>query len=135
MTAIRAREEHRTLLDFSNGKYSKTKIKHLLQHCYVSTWEEGRSDVYIENDIKVGMYTIQLHLSLFSWTPSNKLKEFGDFGVSIFDSEKHCIDLKKDKRFRGQYWIENNETGHLRGKQLVDIINHCKRLDRLRAYL
>lgn len=133
MTALRVKEEHRVILDFSHGKYSKNKIKHLLQNCQVSVFEEEDENTIVENDIKVGMYTVQLHLSFIRLL--GKLKQFGDFEVSIFDCNGHSIDLKKDGRFQDQYWVSSNSSRQLRIKHLVDIISHCKRLDRLRVYL
>lgn len=143
MTAIRAREERRTILDFSNGKYSKNKIKCLLQRCRVSSIE-GRDYtdiIFIDNHIKIGMYVIQLHLATLDLNrldlkAPGKLKDFGGFSVSIFErAEKFSIDLRKDNRFQDQNWVSPSCYGKLRVKQLVDIIHYCRRLNNLRCYL
>ena len=62
MTAIKARVEDRTILDFSAGKFSKNKIKQALNKCEVvcaQTADDDYNDwTLFENHIKVGMYDI-----------------------------------------------------------------------------
>ncbi|HEY5268310.1 MAG TPA: hypothetical protein VII94_04205 [Candidatus Saccharimonadales bacterium] len=135
MTAIKAKQEPRIIFDFSSGKYSKNKIKQILRNCEVvngSTSKEGVTTIY-HNQIKVGMYTLHLCLpydSPFTW---NKLKQFKDFGIDITDPR--TIDLRKDIRFRDKYWVMHDSFGNLRIKHLIDIIDHCCRLNKLRAFL
>ena len=135
MTAIKAKQEARLIFDFSSGKYSKNKIKQILRNCEVvrgSTSKEGVVTMYI-NVIKIGMYTLYLHLPYdcpFNWT---KLKQFKDFDVGIADP--WSIDLHEDNRFKDQYWVSMNSFGNLRTKHLVDIIAHCCRLNKLSAFL
>lgn len=140
MTAIRSKLESRIILDFSNGKYSKNKIKQALRQCEVINILEGEDNnewLVYDNQIKVGMYTIVLHLPLDCPSTYNKLKDYGDFEITIFDTSyrENSINLRKDSRFRDQYWVSHNFFGKLRIKHLVDIISHCKRLDKLKAFL
>lgn len=139
MTAIRAHQERRLLLDFSDGKYSKNKIKQALRQCNViSVKQTDEDDEYIifANEIKVGMYTIKLHLPFDSSKDWNKLRDYGDFEISIHERPGGpSINLNTDGRFRTQYWTKYNFFGKLRIKHLIDIIAHCKRLDNLKAFL
>ena len=139
MTAIRAQEEQRTILDFSHGKCSKNKIKQALDSCYLTSIEEIEENEvkFYLNTIKVGMYFIKLQLPVDLLGPRT-LKEFHDFEVNIYDdpdSKAKRIDLKKDTRFKHQEWVRYNFFGMLRVKHMVDIISHCQRLDRLKAFL
>lgn len=139
MTAIRAQEEQRTILDFSQGKCSKNKIKQSLDSCYLTSLEELEENevkLYL-NTIKVGMYSIEIRLP-FDLSGPRRLKEFHDFEIAIYDSpdpKAKRIDLKRDPRFKSQEWVHNNFFGKLRVKHVVDIIAHCQRLDRLKAFL
>ena len=139
MTAIRSHEEPRTVLDFSNGKCSKNKIRQSLKGCYLTSLEENDDyevTLYL-NEIKVGMYSIIIQLP-FDLEGPRKLKDFKDFEICIYDSpdrKTSRINLKKDPRFRGQYWIDLNFFGKLRVKHLIDVVTHCQRLDRLKAFL
>lgn len=142
MTAIKATIENRTILDFSSGKCSKNKIKQALRKCEFTHCKRGAEPnevIVYHNLIKVGMYNILLCLPLDSSSNCNKLKRFGDFEVSIWDNNMdvgtHAICLKKDSRFSNQYWILKNSFGQLRITHLIDIIAHCYRLNKLRAFL
>ncbi len=140
MTAIRSKFESRTILDFSSGKYSKNKIKQALRQCEVINILEGEDRdewMIYDNHIKVGMYTIALNLPFDCPSTYRKLRDYGDFEISIFDtsSKEHCINLQKDSRFKDRYWVSHNFFGKLRIKHLIDIIAHCKRLDKLKAFL
>ncbi len=139
MTAIKAHQERRLILDFSGGKYSKNKIKQALRQCSVVSvkqTDERNEYIIFDNEIKVGMYTIKLHLPFDSSKNWNKLRDYGDFEISIHDRHTGpSIDLARDSRFRTQYWIKYNFFGKLRIKHLIDIIAHCQRLDKLKAFL
>ncbi len=140
MTAIRSKFESRTILDFSNGKYSKNKIKQALSQCEVVNILEGEDrDEWLiyDNQIKIGMYTITLHLPFDCPSTCSKLKDYGDFEISIYDtsSKERSINLQKDSRFRDRYWVSQNFFGKLRIKHLIDAITYCKRLDKLKAFL
>ncbi len=139
MTAIRSQEELRTVLDFSCGKSSRNKIKQALDNCYLASLEENEENVvtlYL-NTIKVGMYTIEIRLP-YDLEGPRKLKEFKDFEIAVYDSPEpkaKAIDLKRDSRFRFQEWVEYNSFGNFKVKHLVEAVNYCKRLDKLKAFL
>ena len=139
MTAIRSHEEPRTVLDFSYGKSSRNKIKKALDNCHLASLEateENEVTLYI-NSIKVGMYTIKIQLP-YDLEGSRKLKDFKDFEIAIYDTvdpKAKRIDLKRDPRFRNQEWIQHNSFGNFKIKHMVDVVLHCKRLDRLKAFL
>jgi hypothetical protein len=134
MTAIRVHEEPRTILDFSQGKCSKNKIRQALRTCQLTSLEDSSSGAILyANHIKIGMYTVDMQLPLDVEGP-RKLKEFRDFEVQIYSGTER-VNLKNDPRFRSRYWISKNTFGQLRIKHLIDIISHCKRLDKLKAFI
>jgi hypothetical protein len=139
MTAIKVKTEKRIILDFSDMHYSKNKIKTALRKTeIVHARINNDFTTVFHNDIKIGMYTIHLHLPFDSSLKWSRLKDYGDFEVSIFDTEDpkdSRIDLKRDQRFRAQYWIAKNFFGKLRIKHLIDMIVYCQRLNKLRAFL
>lgn len=139
MTAIKAKSEDKIILNFSDDKCSKNHIKQSLRRCEIINIEEtGRDELIIyNNDIKVGMYTIRIDLPFDSHPSWNKLKDYADFQISIYDSidKKNSIDLNKDTRFKNQYWVSQNFFGKLRIKHLIDIIAYCHRLNKLKAFL
>jgi len=139
MTAIRAHQERRTILDFSSGKFSKNRIKQALRTCNIISIKrcEGRDEyVVLTNEIKVGMYIIRLHLPFDSSKNWSKLSDHGDFEISIHESPSSPgVNLSQDKRFASQYWSHRNYFGGLRIKHLIDIIAYCHRLDKLKAFL
>src|SRR5271154_3803299 len=143
MTAIKAKVESRTILDFSNGKCSKNKIKRALRQCeFTHCKKDAQSNevIVFRNFIKVGMYTILINLPLDSSSNCSKLKQYGDFEIVIWDNELtffkiSAIPLKEDPRFSSQYWVSHNTFGQLRITHLIDIIAHCYRLNKLRAFL
>lgn len=134
MTAIRVHEEPRTILDFSKGKCSKNKIRQALRQCQLTSLEDGmKGPILYANHVKIGMYTIDIQLPLDIEGP-RKLKDFKDFEVHIYSGTTR-VNLKVDPRFKERYWVAKNSFGQLRIKHLIDIIAHCKRLDKLRAFL
>lgn len=137
MTAIRAHEEPRTILDFSQGKCSKNKIRQALRTCRLASISSSDGDypdvVLYRNEIKVGTYSVVVLLP-FDVEGSHRLKEFKDFEVHVYRG-KDRINLKADPIFNSQYWVSKNAFGQLRVKHLIDIISHCKRLDKLKAFL
>jgi hypothetical protein len=134
MTAIRISGEARTILDFSQGKCSKNKIRQALKTCRLSSLEDGtKGPVLYTNLIKVGLYTVDIQLPLDMEGP-HRLKEFKDFEVHIYRG-KDCINLKTDPCFKNQCWVDKNAFGQLRVKHLIDVVSHCKRLDKLKAFL
>ena len=136
MTVMKTKSELRTILDFSTGKCSKNYIRNSLRNCSITNLCENENErtLYF-NEIKIGMYSIMLLLPFDSSTKWNKLRDYGDFEVKIYDSKTSAIDLKKDGRFNNQYWVHKNCFGQLRIKHLVDIITYCYRLNNLNAFL
>lgn len=140
MTAIKATPQDRVILDFSTGTCSKNRIKQALRKCEIVNLEQrDDSKEFIRhcNIIKIGMYTVVLELPFDSSPSWRKLREYGDFQIYICDGANHLsvVNLKKDARFNGQYWVNKNFFGQLRIKHLIDIIAHCHRLNKLKAFL
>lgn len=107
-----------------------------LRNCEVIGIQESKERpefTIFSNEIRVGMYTITLELPLdgsFNW---HRLREYGDFQISICDTK--LIDLKRDVRFKDQSWVSHNFFGQLRIKHLIDIISYVHRLNKLKAFL
>lgn len=141
MTAIKATSESRVILNFSGEKCSKNRIKQSLRKCDIVNLErvkESNEYTHYLNSIKVGMYEVTLLLPFDSSLNWRKLRDYGDFEVMIHESDNPkigAINLKKDPRFKNQYWVSKNFFGKLRIKHLIDIIAHCHRLDKLKAFL
>lgn len=138
MTAIRVKEEYKTILDFSKSRCSRSGVNKALRQCDLTSLVMGETfqdSTFLTNEIKVGMYNIQLHLPIDYLDACHKLKDYGDFEITISGSNHDKIDLKKDCRFKDQYWVPYNFFGKLRIKHLTDAILHCKRLDNLKAFL
>ena len=135
MTAIRARYEVKTILDFSKEKCSRNKIKKSLQQCpIIATENKSKRTVYYFNQINVGMYSIVLSLPLDSSNNWNRLKDYKDFAISVYVGDIP-IDLQKNDLFSNQEWVRYNFFGNFRVKHLIDAIMHCKRLDSIKAFL
>lgn len=138
MTLIRSKRENITILDFSSGKVSKNKIKQSLRNIrVVDVYNQDTKILTIpDNYIKVGMYNIKLILSgrYIPDKSSKHLREYGCFQVSILEANEP-INLKKDGRFKSQYWIKLNSNNVLRLPNLTDIIYYCHRLNKLKLFL
>lgn len=136
MTVIKLKKVGRQILDFSVGKHSKNKIRQALRSCEISAFKTGGDSneiIHYTNTIKIGMYTIFLCLPHDSPSNWNRLRQFRDFMIGIYDP--NLIDITKDSRFKDQYWVSKNRFGQLHIKHLIDIIAYCQRLHRLRAFL
>lgn len=144
MSLIKGKQEFRTILDFSKSKVSKNQIKRSLREVEVREVvkvPETNTFTFVDNYIIVGMY--QLRLSFESVDAINnrtKLKEYGGFRVAIYERNRKAsiiknINLDKDKRFVGQYWLEPNKSYGLRICNLVDIIMFLNRLSNLKMFL
>jgi len=140
MTAIRGVSQDKVILNFNGEKCSKNRIKQALRKCEIVNLEqrdETQEFILYLNIIVIGMYVIVLELPFDSSANWRHLKDYGDFQISICDSLDHKsrIDLKKDPRFKNQYWVPKNFFGQLRIKHLIDIVAHCHRLNKLKAFI
>mgnify|MGYP001549103637 CR=1 FL=1 len=139
MSAIKAKQENKIILDLSNHNVSKNQLKNMLRTLEVrNQYEDQKSTVFINNLIKVGMYTIKLWLPLDASPNWTKLKQYNDLQISIYeenDLKNTWIVLHDDSRFNTQYWVYYNYFGKLRIKHLLDILLYCQRLNNLRAFL
>lgn len=139
MTAIKAKVEDRTVLDFSTGKFSKNKIKQTLNKCEVicaKTADDDHNDwTLFDNHIKIGMYDILLIIPWDCPQTWNRLKQYNDFEIEISESNGKIINLKNDGRFKGQEWVKCNSFGNLKPKHLTDIIAYTIRLNKLSAFI
>lgn len=140
MTVIRAKNERRIVLDFSDDKLSKNKIKQALRDLEISILEyspENNTNTFIQNEIKVGMYIISVCLGDMNiQSDKYKLRDFGIMNVSIRENNSFSpIDVYQDGRFKKQYWCQTYPVNGLKIKHLVDIIHHCRRLDNLKIFL
>lgn len=141
MSAVKGLLEHRTVLDFSKDHVSKNLVRRALcQTEILDLCRKAGNITFIDNDIKVGMYTIRLGFSEVHPGDNRKhLRDYGGFKVKIFESgspEMSAeINLNKDKRFSKQYWTGLNKNYNLLTKNLIDIILHCSRLNDLRVFL
>ena len=140
MTAIKATAERVTVLDFSKSKCSKNQIKRALRQCEFIHCKKGEGNqvTIYTHFIQVGMYNILVYLPHDSSANCNRLRQYGDFEVYIYDTDNpkvSAINLKKDTRFSNQYWVSKNSFGQLRISHLVEIIAHCHRLNKLRAFM
>lgn len=140
MTAIKATSESRIILNFDD-KCSKNLIKQSLRKCEIVSLKQDNAVnefTLYSNEIKIGMYTVVLELPFDSSLNWHKLRDYGDFQISIYDKSEpksQSINLNKDSRFKNQYWVPKNFFGKLRIKHLVDIIAHCDRLNKLKCFL
>ena len=143
MTAIKCRQEYRTLLDFSVEKVSKNSIKKLLYNAPISSYRrEDNQIIYTTYEVCVGMYKIRLLLDLdiIRFDVNNRVKqcesktlgESGLFYIELYEKE-HYIYTDKDKRFKNQYWSPILKYASV--NDLTDIISYCNRLHNLKAFL
>jgi hypothetical protein len=144
MSLVKGKQEFRTILDFSEGKLSKNKVKNALRKVEVRELvrlENSNTLCLVENDIRVGMYQIRLSFSSFDSTHTrSKLREYGGFRVNIYERNRkgntiQYINLSRDKRFHHQKWAKLNHDYAIRIKNLVDIIVYVSRLNQLKMFL
>lgn len=144
MTIVRYGNERHLVLDFTSDNLSKNKIKTALRELRITTLGHTKnltgdhSSHYIENHIKVGMYTVKIYPRPLDGLHS--LKEFGDMFIQICETDSDVpISLKNDSRFQHQYWVkdENSRSSvhHIKINTLTDIIKYCHRLDKLKVFL
>src|SRR5580698_7628337 len=90
MTAIKIKTEEKTILNFSDIKYSRTKIATSLRKAEVirvKPNDKGNGIIIINHTIKVGMYSIKLNLPPDSYPNWKKLSDYHDFEIHIYDSK------------------------------------------------
>lgn len=146
MTVNRINHEYRTILDFSKDKdISKNFIQQALRQIEVLDFNINnkllQTVTVIHNDIQIGMFKIRLILHQGrikdSKFISQKLKSYGNFQIKIYEQSPrsiNLIDLFKSELFKNQFWINKNYYNGLIIKDLVKIIAHCDRLNKLRMF-
>lgn len=137
MTVIKTSSHSlRNVLDFSGARHSKNQIRKALRALEVKTIEDDENGhrYYIHNQIKVGMYVVQIVTN-----PQEgllKLKDLSCLSVAVYETKgKLPICLERDGRFKRQYWVDHYTSSTFKIKHLVDVIAHCQRLDGLKAFL
>lgn len=133
MSVFKSKYEARVILDFSDGKVSKSSIKQSLNQAEVKYCTKPTNGLvtFFNNDIKVGMYSIRLSLNNndLNYT-STKLRQYKRVSVQVTE-KLQVIDIKSDTRFSYlNYNIDNVSI-----QDLTDLIHHCKRLDDMRGFL
>ena len=135
MTAIKITTEHKTILDFSDGKVSRNQVINRIRTADFIEFRSGDRDsrTYLSYDIKIGIYTIYIDL-LHTKSCAKKLKDYGSFCIRIYEGNKE-INLKRDTRFTSESWVKLNHSFKLRVPHLVEAIMFCNRLNNLKAFL
>lgn len=150
MTAVKSKIEFRTVLDFpSEEPLSRNRVQTKLRAAEVTDAELApHSITYINNQIKVGMYTIRLVFpdsseAIDGGDIRHRLNQYGAFIIRISENnpvnsgdDKYDflqeIDITKDRRFKCQPWAHNMLFNM---GDLVNVIIHCHRLDKLKVFL
>lgn len=134
MSVFKVKHEYRKILDFSDGKVSKNSIKQSLRQVdvkYCAQNVNGYITIF-DNAIKVGMYSIILKLNSDFGEENSTLKQYKKVNVLVCESRtSNEINIQNDNRFSYKSWNEE----HTSVDELVDLINHCKRLDDMRVFL
>jgi hypothetical protein len=147
MTVVRTtRHMFRTVLDFSGERCSKNKIEQSLRTLEVMSFnydEKTNTNLTVENYIRVGIFDIQLILSVETGT--KKLRAFDGMCISIRERNKNygltnyesfLQERANYKRLFGkQYWNQYNSMSEFKIAYLVDAIDYCQRLNNLKAFL
>lgn len=119
MTAIRITSEHKTILDFSDGKVSKNHIMNKLKTADFLEFKYSDKGLrtYLNYDIKVGIYTIFVDL-FHTQSCARKLKDYDRFNIRILEGNKE-IDACEDSN----------------PSRLADAIVLCSKKNVLKAFL
>ena len=136
MTAIKITTEHKTILDFSDGKASRNSVTSKLRSADFLEYkhsEKGDARTYLNYHVKVGIYDIYVDLC-HTKSCARKLKDYGTFCVRIWEGEKE-INLKRDSRFKSLNWVKLNDKFNMRIPHLVEAIMFCNRLNNLKIFL
>jgi hypothetical protein len=135
MSLVKGKRQENTILDFSEPKTSKNKIKESLRSLNIVYARCYKNNLTIfDNHIKVGNYSIKLVLNDRYDCQPKKLREFGRFQIRLFEQDKE-INISKDYRFKKQQWIKDNINHQLKIKDLVDTIIYCGKLNKLKLFL
>ena len=141
MTALRTKSESKTILDFSEIEINKKTVKEILNNLKLtSIYNKNSYLIVVDNNIKVGNYLVVLSTMLpecFGIFGEQELKKFKSLHVEIFELNKgrsEKLILGRDLRFKNQYWLEENKKSKLKVNHLVDILLHCRRVDKLSAF-
>ena len=142
MTAVKCKQEYKTLLDFSktDRRVSKNSVKQLLRQAEIPTYQRDDKNVtHINHDIIIGIYKIRLSLCNEFDTQKNKLKQYGNFSFNIMEltnsgdeyGSAYVLLPPRDKLFKNQYWYYNDK---LRINDLANAIIYCNKLNNLKAF-
>ena len=109
MSIARGKFERRTILDFSQGKFSKNHIMKALRQVEVLERMETQDDItFIDNRIQVGMYQICIIPSSIVRGRRSKLRDYGPFTIEIMETQNDGIDPLTVKKITDS----KNKTGH-----------------------
>lgn len=135
MTAIRINTEHKTILDFSDSKFSKHEIIRKLKSAdFIEFKNNGKSSrTYLEYDIKIGIYTIFVGL-FHTQSCGKKLKDYDRFFITIYEGN-NIINDSIDTRFSSESWILANSKRRLKISHLAAAIMFCSKLHNLKSFL
>ena len=135
MSLVKIRDFDNIIVDFSQGKISKYKIKKSLRQAEVCQIKHSNEQVYlVTNHIVVGMFNVTL-VMLDADPTKNKLAQYTNIRANIRDGARSPrINLRRDSRFNRLPWVTDNQASNLKLDQLIDIILYLKRLDNLRAF-
>jgi hypothetical protein len=142
MTAVKCKQEYKTLLDFSktDRRVSKNLVKQLLRQAELPSYQrDDKSITHINHDIIVGIYKIRLSLCNEFDAQKNKLKQYGNFSFNIMEltssgdeyGAAYVLLPPRDKLFKNQYWYYNDK---LRINDLANAIIYCSRVSNLKAF-
>jgi hypothetical protein len=137
MSLVKAKLKEKDILDFSAGKISKRGVRQALRQAEILEFDDSNGLCLIDNWITVGMYRIRISpIMSFDRKPKTRLKDFGNFGIEIDERGQYGkhIDFKKDVRFKSQSWTTAARNYQFRTENLIDVILHCSRLNKLRAF-
>lgn len=142
MTVMKVNDrETRTVLDFSGSRYSKNKIRQHLKNIEIETYRvtgeksaSGDSMCFVDNEIKVGIFTVKLYLSYEDGL--RKLRDYNVIAINICENnrENPYINICTNPFFRKQYWAAETFEG-FNIRHLTDVISHLQRLNNLKAFL
>lgn len=139
MTVIRTiKEEVRTVLDFSRGRHSKNKIKRLIRDLEIEAYKynaENNTNTFIRNEIRVGIFTIELIVSI--QFDQHRLKDFSGMVIDIREEKREnpYIKLHSHHLFKNQNWAVDMCMSGFKVNHLIEAIHYCVRLNNLKIFL